>query len=227
MTEELKKLCEDFIENRDEVKKAFKAEFDDVYPLCSNIFLSHKKKADADLIKQCRQYIKDNTSFINNFRGPMYAPTACLLACSSAPDEKMAQAAQNYKLLKEYFMGSDQMVLAAVILTDMTTPATAREKAERGRAIYKLMKEKHPILTGSEDSVFAVLLAFSEKSDEALTEEMENCFNSLKGMAGKDCLQTVSQVLAMSDKPLDEKCARFCELFDSLRAAGIKYGKSF
>ena len=50
MTEELKKMCEDYIFNRDEVMKVFKVENALAYPVCSNIFLSHQKKADAENI---------------------------------------------------------------------------------------------------------------------------------------------------------------------------------
>ena len=227
MRPELQKLCEKFIASRDEVKKAFKAEFDDVYPICANIFLSHGKTAEAERIKECRGYIKENTGVLNNFRGPMYAPTACLLACSANPEEKMAQAAANYKLLKKHFFSSDQLVLASMILTGMATPETVTAKAERGRAIYDLMKKQHRILTGEEDSVLAVLLAFSDRSDEELIASMEECFSLLKGMAGRDRLQSVSEIFALSDKPNAEKCARFKDLFDSLRESGLKYGKDY
>ena len=226
MKPELQRLCEAFIANRDEVKQAFKEELDAVYPVCANIFLSHGKIADAEQIKACKTIIKNNTSFVNSFRGSMFAPSACLLSCAADPEAKMAQAAQNYKLLKEFFPGSDQTVLAAMILTDMATPEHAREQAQRGKALYKMMKEKHRFLTGQEDSVFAVLLSFSEKGDEELIDEIEACFSRLKGMAGQDHLQTVSQILALSDGSAEEKCARFQSLFDGVRASGMKYGKS-
>lgn len=227
MKQELQKLCEEFIANREEVKKVFKTELDSVYPICANIFLSHAKKADKERISECRQFIKDNTGVLNNFRGSLYAPCACLLACSDDPAGKMAQAADNYKLLKEYFFGSDELVLASMLLTDMATPETARAKAERGRTLYNMMKEKHRFLTGHEDSIFAVMLAFSEKSNEAVIAETERCMEILSGMASKDYLQTAAQVLAMSDKPAEEKCARFMALFEAVRGAGMKYGKDY
>ena len=227
MKPELQKLCEAFIANRDAVKQAFKAELDAVYPVCANIFLAHGKTADAEQLKACKAIIKSSTSFVNNFRGSMFAPSASLLSCAADPEAMMAQAAQNYKLLKEYFSCSEQMVLAAMILTDMATPERAREQAQRGKALYKMMKEKHRFLTGQEDSVFAVLLSFSDKPDEELIDEIEACFSRLKGMAGQDHLQTVSQILALSDRPVEEKCARFQALFDGVRAAGMKYGKSY
>ena len=186
-----------------------------------------KQKADEKRLNECKEHIKAHTGVFNNFRGSMFAPAATLLACSQDPDGKMEQAAQYYKLLKEYFLSSDEMVLASLLLTDMATADTVREKAERGRTIYNMMKEKHRFLTGNEDSVFAVLMAFSEKSNEAMIDEMEACFESLKGMALKDNLQTVAEILSISDKPVEAKCTRFRELFESIRAAGMKYGRDY
>ena len=227
MDQKLQKMCEDFIAYRDEVKKAFKLELDTVMPICADIFLSHHQRPDEARLRACKEYIKDHAGVFNNFRGSMFAPAAALLACSPDPAKKMEQASMYYKLLKEYFPPSDQLVLSALLLTDMAAAGTAREKAERGRAIYELMKEKHRVLTGSEDSVFAVLMAFSDKSDEEMIGESEACFEALKGMGPKDYLQMVAEILAMSDRPAAEKCARFKELFESIRAAGMKYGRNY
>ena len=115
MKPELQMLCEDFISNRDEVKKVFKTQLDTVYPICADIFLSHEKKADEQRIRQCRDYIKDNAGVLSNFRGNMFAPCACMLACSDDPAGKMAQAAYNYKLLKEYFFRAEMLTIRACL----------------------------------------------------------------------------------------------------------------
>ena len=227
MNQELQRLCEEYIAARDTVGRVFKLEYDVVYPVCANIFLSHGVRAEEERLRACREMIKDNAGVFSSFRGSVYAPCASMLACGSDPERRMAQAAENYRMLKEYFSSGETLVLASMLLTDMAAPEEAREKAERGRAIYQKMKEKHRFLTGQEDSVFAVLMAFSEKSDDAMIDEMEQIFTALDGMAGKDYLQSAAQILAMSDKPAEEKTARFKELFEALRAAGIKYGKSY
>lgn len=227
MKPELQKLCDNFIENREEVKKAFKIEHDLVYPVCSNIFLSHGKKADAEVIKECKRYIKDRTSFISNFRGTMFAPMTSLLACYSNPQETLDRVIKHYKVLKQYFFGSSQLVLTSFILSEMTNDEVVRKKVERGKELYKMMKAKHRFLVTGEDSVFAVSMAFSDRSNEDLIEDMEQCFKILKGMANRSFLKTVSQLLSISNKRTEEKCARFKNLFESIRVSGMRYGKNY
>ncbi|MBQ7670423.1 MAG: DUF4003 family protein [Clostridia bacterium] len=208
-------------------QKAFKAQFSEVYPVCSNIFLSRGKTADAETITRCRGIIKENAGILNNFRGTVYAPAACILACSTDPEGKMAKASENYKMLKDYFKRSEYLALTALLLADTVNESETRGAAERGKAIYDLMNEKHRFLTGYEDSIFALTMAFSEKSIEQLTDEMELCMEELDGISSKNTLQTVAQILVMSDRPAKEKCARFKELFEALRASGLKYGKYY
>ena len=46
------------------------------------------------------------------------------------------------------------------------------------------MKKEHPLLTSGEDSIFAVLMAFSDQSDDALLEDMETCYALLRDVTG-------------------------------------------
>lgn len=227
MNTELQNICGEFIEYRDEVKKAFKLELDTVIPVCANIFLSHKRKPDAERLKECKGYIKERAGVLNNFRGAVFAPSASLLACSSDPEGKAERAFDNYKLLKQYFPASEHLVLASMLLTDTVSASAVREKAERGRELYDLLKDKHRFLTSREDSVFAVLMAFSERSNAELIDGTEKCMKLLDGMAGKDYLQTAALIFALCDRPVEESCARFRELFEGVRAAGMKYGKDY
>ena len=50
MRDTLVTLCEDFITNRDEVKKALKLESDYIYPVCAAVFTDKKQKADVEKI---------------------------------------------------------------------------------------------------------------------------------------------------------------------------------
>lgn len=227
MRPELQRLCSDFISNREEIKKAFKAQFSEVYPVCANIFLSRGKSADAETITRCRAIIKENAGVLNNFRGTVFAPAACILACSSDPEGKMESASENYKLLKEYFKRSEYLALSSLLITDALNGSDARVAAERGKAIYDLMNEKHRFLTGYEDSIFALAMALSEKSDEELIDEMERCMATLDGASSKDILQTVAQILVLNDKPAEVKCKKFKELLGALGASGMKYGKYY
>ena len=228
MKDSLKALCESFIVSRDTVKSAYKMESSCIYPLCANIFVSRDRTADENALLSCKRLIKDQTGVFSNFRGSVQAPLACFLSLTDRPEEKLSLALDFYDLLKQSFWASEYLSLAAVLLTEMTDRPTAEEKIVRGRTLYQRMKKEHPFLTSSEDSVFAVLLAFSEKDDDALIEDMEACYRLLKEQfSDSNCVQTVSHVLALAEGTPQEKTDRMLRLFDGIRAAGGKYGRHY
>lgn len=228
MNEQLQKLCEDFIVNRDASQRAFVWDYSYVYPVVANIFTSHGQIATVEQLKQARSVIDENTGVFSNFRGNIRPILAASLALSPDPQSQMQLANDYYQLLKQEFFSSEYLALVAFILTDLVNISQLNEKLERGKTLFKRMKQEHPFLTGTEDSVFAVLMAFAGISDDALIADMEGCYQALRErfMAG-DELQTVSHALAMADGKPEDKAQRLIDLFEALRDAGIKYGKSY
>ena len=226
MKEALQALCESFIVNRDTVKRVYKIESDYVYPCCANVFTARGLGADEEMLQECKRIIKSQAGIFSNFRGSIEAPLACMMAAGKEPEQKMALAQEYYGLLKQYFWGSEYLTLVAVLLTDLADRLTVDEKIARGKEIYQRMKKEHPFLTSSEDSVFAVMLAFSQKDNDALIQDMEACYRLLKEkFSSSNCVQTVSHVLAMAEGTPEEKTDRLIRLFDAIRDAGGKYGK--
>ena len=218
MKAELQALCDLFIANRDIAKQAFKWDYSAVYPLCANIFCARGQKADVDRLQQCREIIKSQTGVFSNFRGNLRPALASMLAVGERPEGKMSRALENYRILKQDFWGSEYLALVAFLLTDIADTFQVEEKAGRGKAIYQRMKKEHPFLTSSEDSVFAVMMAFSEKTDDALIEDMEACYQALKARFSiGDSLQTASHVLAMADSAPEEKAERVISLLSRYR----------
>ena len=129
--------------------------------------------------------------------------------------EKMEKAKQIYGVMKNYFFGSEYLAYVSLLLTDMIELDKIDKIAERSMRIYDLMRKEHPFLTGTEDSIFAALLAFSEKSDEQLVEEMERVYNYFRKKFGSNAVQSVSHVLALTDGDADVKCKRVEFLWDS------------
>ncbi len=225
MDSKLQRFCDDYLTNRVEIEKVFKIENGAVYPVCANILLSHDQMADAEKLKECKKIISENTSVFNFFRGNMQAPAASLMTCSSDPEGKLSLALEYYNILKKYFSSSEELVLASLMLTDMTRSSEISEIAERSKVIYDLMKKKHRFITGYEDSVFAVLLSLSDRNSKDMVDDMEKCFTALKGMTDKNNMQTIAQIFTMAGKPIEGMCSRFNELFEAIRNAGMKYGK--
>ena len=228
MKPELEKLCTDYIANRDTVKKAFRWDNGDLFSVCANIFCASGQAADADRLKECHKVIRAHTKPFSKFRGSMIRSIlASMLALAEQPDDRMILANDYYRLLKRKFKGKVYLVLTAFLLTDLADKTLTEETASRGKEIYRRMNQKHRMLTNKTDSVFAMLMAFSGKSEDELTEETEACYQALKKhFSNSSAVQTAAQVLSMTSGTPEEKAQRLNELYDALTEAGVKYGHS-
>ena len=227
MKPELEKLCTEFITNLDIVKKAFKCDDSSVYSICANLFCATGRTADANHLKECRKLISERTGFFSKFRGQLRSVLSCMLALGDNPEEQMLLATEYYRLLKQHFKDTQYLALTAFLLTESREKSLVAEKIIRGKDLYRRMNKEHPYLTDNTDSVFAVSLAFSEKTDDDLIEDMEACYKFLKTyFSSSGDVQTAAQILAMADSVPEEKSQRMIDLYYTLLEEGIKYGHS-
>ena len=228
MKASLQSLCDLFIENRDTLKSAFKWESSYMYPVCANLFCAKGERVDENRLLSSRDIIKAQTGLFSNFRGIVRFPIACMLSLGENPEERFSRAADYYALLKQRFMGSEYLALTAFLLTDMENGFDVQEAISRGRSIYEKMKKEHPFLTSSEDSVFAVLMAAKDQTDEALIQDMEACYQQIKArFHDSNCVQTMSHVLTMAQGDPAEKVQRAFSLYDEILRLGGKYGRHY
>ena len=227
MKPELEKLCQEYIGNRDAVKKAFRRDNSALYSVCANIFCSCGKPADTDCLKACLDIIKGSTGPRSKFRSKkVRSILASMLSLQEIPEERMALADEYFHLLKRHFKGTEYLVLTAFLLSDLTDRNLTEETVSRGKEIYRQMDQRHRVLTDNTDSVFAMLMAYSGKTAEDLTQETEACYQALKKKFSGGSAQTSAQVLSAADGVPEEKVQRVIELYDTLRESGIRYGRS-
>ena len=226
MKPELEKLCADYIANRDTVGKVFKWDSNDLYTVCANVFCACGQTADTDRLKECREVIKKHTGLFSKFRSKkVRSILASMLSLVEKPEERMTLANDYFSLLKRHFKGTEYLVLTAFLLADLADQTLTEETALRGKQIYRRMNQKHRILTNKTDSVFAMLMAFSGKSEDELTEEVEAGYLALKKhFSNSGASQTAAQVFSMTGGLPEEKAQRLNDLYDALTEAEIKYG---
>jgi len=225
MEPKLQALCEQFILNRDRVKQTQKLSSSYLPPVCAPLYCTQGKTVDEERLKVCQKLIKEKTGVFSNFRGIMEMAFACMLALEEEPETALKNALSAYNLLKKEFTASQYLPLAAFLLKD---EADVNGIIARGREIYQTMRKEHPFLTSTEDSVFAVLMAFSDKDNDALIEDMEACYTLLKERFNNgNSVQAVSHVLAMAEGTPEEKTGKLFDLFDALRRSGLKYSKYY
>ena len=228
MKPELEKLCTDYTANREAVKKAFRWDNSALYAVCANIFCANGHMADADRLTECRAVIKKNTGAFSKFRSrKIRCLLSGMLALGENPESRMVQANDYYRLLKKQFKGTEYLVLTAFLLMDLADRNVTGEAVTRGRELYRRMNKKHRMLTDNTDSVFAMLLAFSDKTDDELLEETEDGYQLLKArFSNGSGSQTAAQVLSMAAGTAEDKIQRVIELYDALQETGVEYGHS-
>ena len=223
----LQTICNEFIENRRILKNVFKSQPDAVYPMCANLYCAHNKPADEQKLLRCKQLVKEDSKKHKRFHGNMYALVSCILALSDNPEEKLRQSEEHYHLLKQYFTPCDQLVFAAFTLADLAEPGKAREIIERGHQLYQYVHQTHRALISEDDGVLAVLMAFADKSNDELIEDVESCYRTLKTMAQGKYVRNAALILGLSDRESKEKSEAFIELFNVLKAHGLNITKNY
>ena len=225
MKDTLQARCQRFIEARDMIKNTFRWESSYLPPVCANLFCAKDILPEEEKLRACRDLINRNTGIFSSFRGNIRIPLACMLSMEADPEGKFQQAKDLYQALKQYFFGSDYLALASFLLTDYEC---SEERLGRGKKIYRMMKDEHPFLTSSEDSIFAVLMAWSPQTNEAMIADMEACYRILKDrFHDSDCVQTMTHILAMEEGDSAVKCGRVFSLYDAIERNGGKYGKHY
>lgn len=228
MREELQVLCGNFIKSRDVLKAAFMWEDAAMVSACASVFMNNDTVPDENRLKEAGQLIKKNTGVFSSFRGNAKLPLVSMLAVSDRPQEKMGKIQAAHQALKNQFYSSEYLALVSAMLADMIEEGRYEQIAERGKSIYKRMKEEHPFLTSGEDSVFAVLLALSDRGEEELVSDMETCYKNLKkDFPSGNARQSLSHVLTFSGLEAGEKCGRVCGIYDGLKNAGARYGMNY
>ena len=78
MREELQKICEEFIRDRDMAKEAFTWDSSYMPPICAGILADKKYPVSVETLKNYKQMIKDRTGVFSNFRSLGISSMACM-----------------------------------------------------------------------------------------------------------------------------------------------------
>lgn len=228
MNERTLARCKNLIKNKETMKSAFAWEDGLTHLACAGIFINKEQTANEEMLLQCKDILKRNTGIFSNFKSTAKPMIVAMLAANENPQLLMERGLKVYDLLKEEFMSSVYLPIAAMIIAQYADEARYAELAQRTRRIYKQMRADHPFLTSGEDSTFCALMALLDKPDEVLLGDAEECYKTLKSnFFSSNAVQSLSHVLAMCYGEPKIKCQRTMELFQKLKEAGHKYGTSY
>ncbi len=196
---------------------------------CAFLFTANKVAADSERIKESAEIVKNNAPKMSYFKmEPNYKFASAFLALSNSPERLLEEAAATYDKLKASRGSSQYMAFAGLLLASMRmSDEQLAKRLERNGVIFDCLKSRHKILTDVRDAVFTLMLASSVKNVEDIMTEVESTYNEIKGLGEKDAMQMCALILTRSDKPQQEKIARFTALCERLKENKPRYNNGW
>ena len=130
-SDELLRLCEEFVADRNTVKAAIRGHNRRIYAVCASIFCGRGQRARAEAIRDSHQLLKEKAGPFSSFRGNLTVPMACLLASGIFPVRRMDTAIRYYERLIDDYYRTEQLALAAFLLPDMVPEEYLDELIDR------------------------------------------------------------------------------------------------
>ena len=232
MNAELEKKLELFVENKQKVAKAYVLE-NDLNHLISSLILTGKNKtADIDHLKEVRKILAGKASAFSSLRYSMEMTVTAKMAVENNPQGYIDDVKEVYdKIVGKRILEYHSFVLAALSIVDLGKKNDADRIIAKSWDILARMKKEHPILADEYDITFTVLLAMTDKDVDTIIREMEECYNYLKKelkiKADSNSIQSLCEILLLSEGDLKEKCDRAAAIFESFKEHKMKYGSYY
>ena len=221
MTESLKKKCDLFIQNHTVISKKFMFEKALMSIAAGLIFTGADREADVEKMAECRKILNEHTGVFSEYRDIVKLALISEMAMSDEPEQYIEDVKAVYKKLhKGKFKDNSYMILAAMLICDLGEQESTDDIIEKNSEIMKQMNDEHPILTSSDDISYTILLALSDRDVDAVLSDMNECYDYLKKTCkvktSSDSIQGLSEILALTDGDIKEKCDKIVAVYDIL-----------
>ena len=219
--DELLKLKADLLaENYMILKRNFKWEASLVNHFGAMVHTTKGVRVNPDLLRDVRKHLKEETSWVSQFRGTNLQIISSLLCLEDNYQQLFANVANLYKKLRDSgFHNSTQLPLSAFTIAKTAPAEDWDHRIDRMKAFYSKMREKHFWITSTDDYVHAAILATTDMDVDSTSEEIESCYHTLNkgGMYKGNYLQTLSHVLALGEEETRLKCHKAIKIFKELK----------
>ena len=222
MTDQLRNKCELFTKNRSAILGKFLFEKAMMSIVAGLIFTGADREADPERLAECRKILEKHTGFFSKYRDTVKLALLSEMALSKDPEQYIDDVKAVYRNLnKGKIKDNTYTVLAAMLICTFEKQDSTDEILEKYHEIMKHMEKLHPFLTDSEDISYVILLALSDRPVDLILSDMNECFNYLKNTckikAGRDAVQGLSELLALTNGDIREKCDRVVSLYHALK----------
>ena len=188
------------------------------------------ENADVAKYKACKKIINKNVSIFSEIRGISKAVVASKMMLNEEPEKYLTGVMAVYKKLRSLhkLTASPFMVMAAMNIYEHAGVEGADADIEKLEELYKGLKKQHPLLISDSDRGYLSMLICSGINIQDTVEEIEKTYEACKGISiMSNTVHTLSQVLALSASPADEKSEFVQTMVKGLKQAGIPISKQY
>lgn len=227
MNSVLRKQCDLLVENRKTVSSVFWCDFNILRITCASLYAGKNRRADAEVMKECRKIVRKKKNFVSDFRGNVNSMIVARMSMSASPEKYFDDLLEiNGMFKRNRLIGSEYRILSAMIINDTVGRSKAKEHIDRLYEIYDGMSKRHAFLTSPADLPMAAVISCCDLESDRVLNEMEECFSVLKEKfrLRRNAVQACSHVLSLYPEDASLKCGKLFEVWDKLKKAGHKYG---
>ncbi len=228
MRESLKHICDKFAKDREAIKSAFPMDGGFICSICNIMFADTEITPSVEHFKELKALIKQNTGAFSTFRGLARPVIISYLYLNEAYKDAAAglkEIIDAHSALKEYFWDSQYLPLASLLATRNAGSEDLEVICARTSQLYEIMKERHSVITSSDDLPLLTLLAASDTECKSIEEHIEECYRLLKPeFYSHNSVQALACVLTLFEGEPEEKVKRTLALYNEFKRRGRKYG---
>ena len=218
--------CDLLAANYHVVKKSAKLDNTLVQGLGAMMFTQYDCEAVESEIRDCRAIMKSKTGFFSNFNGYTRLALLCKMSLAENAEAYLDAVMSVYENLKQaHVFHSESEVLASSSIVDMVDPAYYQDAIDATLQVFEIMRDQHPLLTTRRDMSLAALLGVSGLDVNPLLDDAEECYQIIRKQSlvlTGEAVQSISAILALHPGSPAEKCERFMQLRNGLKAAGSR-----
>ena len=214
--------CEAQIRSETALRKVSKLDYEAVMKLCAMIHVNAGREVDVERMKDCNRILKENAGIFSNFRGTLQRVVVAKMAVADDPAAYIRDVMDTYQQLKTGIKLPGEMIAMAATTIVENCPANQRaEVVRKTLEAYTKLRKIHPFLTDENDVSLIALMIMAGKDPDRAVEEAEALYQAMKQdyKISSDVAQSAAMVLALSDKPVNQKLESFFALFDACKAA--------
>lgn len=223
MNNELRELCDLFIENRDEFKKVFKFE-GYMNEVTAMIYTERGYHVVENDIRNNLHLLKENAGIFSMLRSFLEELIVGKMSVASDP----LLYIETIKTLSEMIDPSkvfktEYALLSAITLVDNVEPERYREYINRIKSVYERIKDIHGIMTSGEDIFMASLLAISNIDEERLFLDAKENYKLVKGKIAFAPNHDISYIISLDLGAPGLKAEKYLQLYDELKQRRMKF----